>query len=222
MRLYSHTHRNILPRYMMNFEKPAATGAGGVLVLGAGEDLTCTNCALVTSNYSFAKYRDTTADCSYSFYSITIVDFTVNDIPLNLSPIFAPSNSFPFNYLGKAYVSNTFPTVIKCNTLVRYSAGFAAGCPGVDGQAYPNILDSGTSQILLPGAALKAIGAAICNAYTGPEENCVGMITGDNYWFKTLDGLPDVSILLWDADSASVVPLLLPPIACVFPADTCC
>jgi hypothetical protein len=188
---------------MMNFQQPVATGPGGILVLGAGEDLTCSNCALVTGNYSFAKYRDTTADCSYSFYSVTIVDFTVNNAPLNLSPIFAPSNSFPFNYLGKSY-----------------SAGFAAGCPGVDGQTYPNILDSGTSQILLPDAALKAIGAAICNAYTGPEQNCPGMIKGD-YWFKTLEGLPDVSILLWDADSAAVVTLLLPPIACVARADVC-
>ncbi len=179
-------------------EDPAASGPGGILVLGAGEDLTCSNCKLVTSDYSFVKYRDTTDDCSYSFYSVTIVDFTINNLPLNLSPTFAKGNSYPFNYLGTAY-----------------DAGLSDGCPGVDSKPFPNILDSGTSSILLPDAALKAISAAICNAYTGHEPNCVGFITAGE-WFKTLDGLPDVSILLWDQDSTSIVTLLLPPTACVF------
>ena len=180
--------------YMMNWANPMATGPGGILVLGAGEDLTCSGCQLNTSNYSFVKYRDTTVDCAYSYYSITIVDFAVKDIPLNLSPTFAPGNSFSFAYLGKTY-----------------DAGFSTGCPR--GSLFPNILDSGTSQILLPGPALQAIGAAICHAYTGQEPNCVGMFSGRGYWFKTLDGLPDVSILLWDDVSSSIVTLRLPPTA---------
>jgi hypothetical protein len=177
---------------LMNFRNPMATGPGGTLVLGAGEDLTCSNCQLTTSNYSFIKYRDTTSDCSYSFYSITIVDFAVSGSSLNLSRVFAPSNSFPFTYLGHTF-----------------SGGFSSGCP--ENNRYPNILDSGTSNILLPSEALKAINRAVCNAYTGTE-NCNEFITGDTY-FKKLDGLPDVNILLWDAASSSIVTLLLPPTA---------
>lgn len=184
--------------YLVNFASPTATGPGGILVLGAGEDLTCTDCKLTTGNYSFVKYRDATADCSYSYYSITVVDFAVNNFgPLNLSPIFAPSNSFPFTYLGKSY-----------------DGGLFSGCPTPN--LVPNILDSGTSQILLPKAALTALAAAICQVYTGQELQCDDMISGNN-WFKTLDGLPDVSILLWDADSSSIVTLLLPPTAYVAP-----
>jgi hypothetical protein len=45
------------------------------------------------------------------------------------------------------------------------------------------------------------------------------MIMGEgSLWFKSLDGLPDVSILLWDADSSSIVTLLLSPTASVAPA----
>jgi hypothetical protein len=178
---------------LMNFQNPKATGPGGILVLGAGEDLTCSDCQLVTSNYSFVKYRDTTSDCSYSFYSVTIVDFAVSGNSLNLSRVFAPSNTFPFSYLGQTF-----------------SAGFSSGCP--ESNKYPNILDSGTSSILLPSNALEAIGRAVCNAYTGTEQKCYQMMTGES-WFKNLNGLPDINILLWDADSSTIVTLLLPPTA---------
>ena len=179
---------------LTNFEKPVASGPGGILVLGAGEDLTCTNCQLTTSNYTFVQYRDTTADCSFSFYTVTIVDFAVNSMPLSLSANFAPSNSFPFTYLGKTY-----------------DAGFSSRCPS--GNLFPNVLDSGTSQILLPNAALQALGSAICKAYTGQDPNCKQIIMGGAYAFKSLDGLPDISVLLWDAASSSVVTLVLPPTA---------
>jgi hypothetical protein len=179
---------------LTNFEKPVASGPGGILVLGAGEDLTCTNCQLTTSNYTFVQYRDTTADCSFSFYTVTIVDFAVNSMPLSLSAYFAPSNSFPFTYLGKTY-----------------DAGFSSRCPS--GNLFPNVLDSGTSQILLPYAALQALGSAICKAYTGQDPNCKQIIMGGAYAFKSLDGLPDISVLLWDAASSSVVTLVLPPTA---------
>jgi hypothetical protein len=187
--------------YLTNYAQPIATGPGGFLVLGAGEDLTCNNCKLTTGNYSFVKYRDATADCSYSFYSVTLVDFAVHNFgPLNLSPIFAPSNSFSFTYLGKSY-----------------DGGLSSGCP--TSNLVPNILDSGTSQILLPQAALTALATAICQVYTGQEPQCYNMIMGEgSLWFKSLDGLPDVSILLWDADSSSIVTLLLSPTASVAPA----
>ena len=185
---------SLCPTYLMNFQNPAATGPGGILVLGAGEDLTCSNCQLTTSNYSFIKYRDTSSDCSFSFYSVTIVDFAVSGNSLNLSNTFAPSNSFSFTYLGQTF-----------------NAGFSSGCP--DNKKFPNILDSGTSQILLPTVALEAIGRAVCNAYEGKEPDCYEKMTRGDNWFKTLDGMPDVSILLWDSVTSSIVTLLLPPSA---------
>jgi hypothetical protein len=178
---------------LMDTQNPAATGPGGTLVLGAGEDLTCSNCQLTASSYSFIQYRDTTSDCSFSFYSISIVDFAVSGNALKLTRVFAPSNSFPVSYLGQTF-----------------SAGFSSGCP--DSNLYPNILDSGTSNILLPSDALEVISQAICNAYTGQEPNCIGFMAGHSY-FENLNGLPEVNLLLWDSASSSIVTLLLPPTA---------
>jgi hypothetical protein len=180
--------------YFMNWSAPTSTGQGGILVLGAGEDLTCDNCQLTTSNYSFIQYRDTTSDCYYSFYSITIVDFEINGISLGLSSIFAPSNSFPFTYLGQTF-----------------EAGFSSGCPS--SSASPNILDSGTSQVVLPSQAFMAVCSAICQAYSGKAPNCQAVFCGEGGWLSSLDGLPHVNILLWDPASSSVVKLLLPPTA---------
>jgi len=184
-----------LCRTYMVYSSGVGNGAGGILVLGAGEDLTCSNCQLTAGNFTFVKYRDTSSLCSFSFYAVSIVDFAVKNNPLNLASSFAANNVFSFTYLGRLY-----------------NAGLASGCP--PNNIYPNILDSGTSQIILPTTAFYTVTTAICNAYTGSSTFCLSIMQGQGQGaFFSLAGLPDASILLWDPDTSKIVTLVLPPTA---------
>jgi len=185
-----------LCRTYLSYAPPqAASGPGGILVLGAGEDLTCSNCQLTAGDFTWVKYRDSTSQCQFSFYSVSIVDFKIGNTALNLASSFSANNPFSFTYLG-----------------LTYNAGLASVCPS--SSLYPNILDSGTSQILLPTTAFNAVTAGICSAYTGGNPSCLAIMQGQApYFFYSLAGLPDASILLYDPASSSIVTLALPPTA---------